>query len=83
MSVEKNWSGSLLIGLISCLPTDKLRLPEMATSLDNSWIASSVDSGKMTNVKHVNLLSKLQVCVCVCMRVHVSACVCVRMYACV
>ena len=74
MSVEKNWSGSLLIGLISCLPTDKLRLPEMATSLDNSWIASSVDSGKMTNVKHVNSLSKLQVGVCVCVR----ACVCVR-----
>ena len=65
-SIEKNWSGSLLIGLTSCLPTDKLRLPEMATSLDNSWIASSTDSGKMANVKHVNSLSKLQVCISVC-----------------
>ena len=87
MSIEKNWSGALLIGLVSSLPSDKLRLPEMATSLDNSWIASSVDSGKMANVKQVNALAKLQVsvlCVCVCMCVYVCVyvCVCVWMCAC-
>ena len=77
MSIEKNWSGALLIGLVSSLPSDKLRLPEMATSLDNSWIASSVDSGKMANVKQVNALAKLQVSVlCVRVRVHVCVCMC-------
>ena len=62
----------------------------MATSLDNSWIASSTDSGKMANVKHVNSLSKLQVCISVyciyicivCVRARVCVCMCVHAYVC-
>jgi len=67
-SIDKNWSGSLHIGLTSNLPpSDKRRLPEIATQLKDVWIASGTTSSSVGNkltkdkFKYISVLSKIQV----------------------